>query len=121
MMPGFDLEGGNRMSGNVYVGIKGHVVALDRATGSELWRTRIKGGDFVNVAFLDGQLFATTRGEAFRLDETTGAVLWNNKLEGLGLGLVSIASAGGPSSGNALTAAEEERRKRAAAAAAAAS
>lgn len=98
------------------------MVALDRATGAELWRTKLKGADFVNVSFLDGQLYATTRGEAYCLDETTGHVRWNNRLRGLGWGLVTIASAGGPSSGNfAAAAGEKERRKKAAAAAAAAS
>jgi outer membrane protein assembly factor BamB len=107
------------MASHLYVGIRGSVVALDRSTGTELWRTKLKGTDFVNVAFLDGQLFAATRGEAFCLDETTGNVLWNNKLEGLGWGVVTFASASGPSTGNIVTAAEKERQKRAAAAAAA--
>ena len=95
-------------------------MALDRATGTELWRTKLKGTDFVNVAFLDGQLFATTRGEAYCLDETTGHVRWNNRLSGLGWGLVTLASPGDPHSGNAAAGAEHGRREKAAAAAAAA-
>jgi len=33
----------------VFVGIKGKVVALDRATGVQVWATHLKGIDLVNV------------------------------------------------------------------------
>ena len=33
----------------VFIGIKGSVVALDRATGQQVWATHLKGSDFVNV------------------------------------------------------------------------
>src|SRR5690242_7243495 len=75
----------------MYLGIRGTVVALDRRTGAEVWRTLLKGGDFVNVT-LDGDLlFATARGEIFCLDAMTGRIRWNNPLKGLGLGLITIA------------------------------
>lgn len=103
------------MSSRVFVGIRGCVVALDRATGAELWRTKLKGADFVNVSFLDGQLYATTRGEAFCLDDATGQVRWHNRLSGLGWGLVTIASAGEPPGAQTAVAAEKRRREHAAA------
>jgi hypothetical protein len=31
----------------IFVGIKGSVVALNRATGQQVWVARLKGGDFV--------------------------------------------------------------------------
>jgi hypothetical protein len=34
----------------IYIGIAGTVVALDRATRTEVWRSDLKGNDFVNVA-----------------------------------------------------------------------
>ena len=37
----------------VFIGIKGTVLALDRATGQEVWRSKLKGASFVNV-ILDG-------------------------------------------------------------------
>jgi outer membrane protein assembly factor BamB len=84
------------MAGNLlYLGIGGSVIALDRATGEEVWRTRLKGSDFVNVALVDGDLYAAARGELFCLDAGTGTVRWKNPLKGLGLGLVSIATSGG--------------------------
>src|SRR5689334_3262228 len=78
----------------VYLGLKGSVLALDRDTGQELWRTPLKGADFVNVVFdIAGDLIATTRGQAFRLDPATGQILWTNPLKGLGFGLITVATA----------------------------
>jgi outer membrane protein assembly factor BamB len=96
----------------LFVGIGGHAVALDRATGQEVWRTKLKGGDFVNVSVDGGAVIASARGQVFCLDAATGSVRWQNDLKGLGLGLVSIAGDG------AATIAEAERRRRAAVAAA---
>jgi outer membrane protein assembly factor BamB len=75
----------------VYIGIKGTVLALDRRTGVEQWRTPLKGAYFVNVA-LDGDvLLATSRGEIFGLDPLTGRIRWHNPLKGMGWGLITIA------------------------------
>ena len=76
----------------IYVGIKNSVIALDAATGAEIWRAKLKGSDFVTVLF-DGQsLVAANAGEIFALDPQNGAVLWHNNMKGLGLGIVSLAS-----------------------------
>jgi outer membrane protein assembly factor BamB len=76
----------------IFIGIKGSVVALDRASGAERWRTNLKGSSFVNVALESGGvIFAATRGEIFCLDPFTGQVYWNNPLKGMGYGLVTIA------------------------------
>jgi outer membrane protein assembly factor BamB len=92
----------------VLTGIKGHVIALDKTTGREMWRTKLKRADFVNL-LTDGNLvFAATSGEVYCLDGTTGSILWNNPMRGLGLGLVSLL-AGNGEGGNALVA-EESRR-----------
>ncbi|HEV3199168.1 MAG TPA: PQQ-binding-like beta-propeller repeat protein [Bryobacteraceae bacterium] len=77
----------------VFIGIKGTVVALDRATGQEVWRTTLKG-DFVNVVLQDGDLYATAVGELFCLDPASGAIRWHNGLKGMGRGLITIATAG---------------------------
>jgi outer membrane protein assembly factor BamB len=99
----------------LYLGVRGTVLALDRATGQEVWRTRLKGADFVNVALVDGDLYAAARGELFCLDCTTGELRWQNPLKGLGLGLVSIAAPGG----QAVLVQEKKRRDQSEAAAAA--
>jgi outer membrane protein assembly factor BamB len=81
----------------IYIGVHGSVLALDRATGTEIWRTKLKG-DFVNAVIDQGQLYATTQGEVYRLDPGNGQIIWNNSLKGLGLGLVTIATVSNPQS-----------------------
>ena len=90
------------------------MLALDRATGQEVWRTKLKG-DFVNVASLDGDLYAATAGELFCLDPATGQVRWHNPLKGMGHGLITIAS---PSGQQAVVIREKQQQDEAAAAAA---
>jgi outer membrane protein assembly factor BamB len=96
----------------LFIGINGTVLAIDRGTGQEVWRSELKGSDFVNVVIDDGQLYATTKGELSCLDPATGEIRWQNDLKGLGRGLVTIASAGG--SGIAVMS-EKRRRDQAAA------
>jgi outer membrane protein assembly factor BamB len=79
----------------IFVGVHGEVVALDRTTGQELWHTELAGGDFVNLVLDRDRIIATTKGKVFCLDPATGQLLWRNDLPGLGLGLVSIATASG--------------------------
>jgi outer membrane protein assembly factor BamB len=94
--------------GTVFIGIGGTVLALDRATGEEVWRTPLKGSDFVNVALDGGQLLASARGEVYCLDPATGEILWSNPLKGLGWGLVSFTS---PSITNSAACLSEEHRR----------
>ena len=91
----------------IYIGICGDVLALDRSTGQELWRSDLKGSDFVNVVFHDGDLFATAKGVLFCLDPATGQVRWKNNLRGLGHGLITIATPAGQQ-----TVLAREKRKR---------
>jgi methionine synthase I (cobalamin-dependent) len=98
----------------VYVGIKGHVLALDGATGTERWRTKLKASDFVHVVSDGYRLFAAVRGELFCLDGATGAVLWNNRLSGMGYGLASVLPGSAPAQGNTAPIAEQHRRQQAA-------
>ena len=75
----------------MYIGMKGTVLAIDRRTGQEQWRTHLKGSDFVNVAIGAEEVFATARGELFCLDPVTGRVRWHNPLTGMGWGMITIA------------------------------
>lgn len=84
-----------RQAGLVYAAIKHTVLALDRATGTELWRTklpkvRFRTSDFVGLALDGDTLFATSAGEVFCLDAASGIVRWQNSLSGLGTGVVSV-------------------------------
>jgi outer membrane protein assembly factor BamB len=76
----------------LYVGIRGTVLALDRATGQMVWDAKLKGGDFVYVTLEGDDLIATSRGEVFCLDPSNGNVKWHNPLKGYGFGFLSVAS-----------------------------
>jgi outer membrane protein assembly factor BamB len=103
----------------VFIGIRGSVVALNRATGEQVWATHLKGSDFVNVALEGGRVFATCYGEVFCLEPLTGDALWHNRLKGFGTGLATIATEDSLRSGLTPALAEKRRRDEGAAAAAA--
>ena len=65
----------------VFWGVHGSVVALDKTTGAQVWGTKLKGWDFVNLIWTENELYATTKGEIFCLDSGTGQVLWHNPLK----------------------------------------
>ena len=106
----------------VYVGIKAHVVALDRKSGAEVWRTALpakykSAASLVNVVRDADGLFATCAGEIFALDPRSGDLLWHDALKGLGSGLTTIATDMGGSTQSVVMG--ESQRQAAAAAAAA--
>lgn len=81
------------MEDTLYIGMKGSVVAVDRASGHTKWTTRLGGSRFV-VVVLDGDLVvAHTKGELFGIDAGTGRILWKNRLPGMGYGFATVASA----------------------------
>lgn len=88
----------------VYVGIGGHVVALDPNSGEIIWMAPLKGFQFVTVRADGDRIWAAISGEAFCLDAASGQRLWHNKLAGLGRGLVSLATARASSSPAAIQA-----------------
>jgi outer membrane protein assembly factor BamB len=102
----------------MFIGIRGSVVALDRATGQQVWATHLKGWDFVNVVLEKGAVLAACYGEIFCLDPLTGDALWHNPLKGFGRGLATMATEDNPGAGSAPVLAEKRRREAAAAAAA---
>ena len=79
----------------IFVGISGTVLALDKSRGTEVWRTKLSGSEFVNVVIESDNIYATTKGEMFCLDPKSGGLRWKNPLKGLGYGLVTIAGPGG--------------------------
>jgi len=101
-------------SSPIFIGIYGDVIALDRATGQQLWKVDLKGMDFVNILLDQDRVIAATKGEIFCLDAATGQLLWRNDLPGEGRGLVTIATASG-SSGAMPPMREKQRRDQAAA------
>jgi outer membrane protein assembly factor BamB len=104
-------------SRNIYVGLRGSVIALNPGKGEILWSTKLKGSEFVNVVLDGNNLFAATRGEMFCVDPRTGIVRWHNPLKGYGYDVATIAGEGIAQNFSALTE-ETQRRARAAAASA---
>lgn len=82
----------NLRTNTVYIGVGGHVVALDVTTGDERWRTRLKRSGLVTVCLQGDALYGAAGGELFRLDPDTGAVRWKNRLRGLGLNVVTFSN-----------------------------
>ena len=112
-------------AGIVYIGLKSSVVALDRRTGAEVWRTPLKSGVGRSTTFVtlhrDGDLlYAGVGGEVFALDPKTGTQLWHNPLKGFGFGIPSILGDSDSAVGDSLTAAAADSKRRSDAAAASA-
>ncbi len=105
----------------IYLGVKGSVIALNSATGQQLWATALKGGEFVNVVLDGNNLYATARGEMFCLDPQTGSIRWHNPLKGYGWGLISLAGEGVAQNVSALAAEKQRRDQQAASSSAAGS
>lgn len=82
------------MSKEVYIGVKGSVVAYDKYTGDELWRTHLKGSNFVSIFVDDDVIIAYAGGHLFGLNKSNGEKKWENKMQGLGYGLASISTMG---------------------------
>jgi outer membrane protein assembly factor BamB len=85
----------------LFIGCNGHVAAIDIATGSEIWRTKLKTGvvsatSYEDVCTLEheGRVYAGCNGHLFCLDGATGTILWHNGLEGMGHNDVTLAMAG---------------------------
>ena len=76
------------------IGIGGHAVGIDLATGAEVWRTKLKGGDFVTVHEAGSHVLTGAGGVLFCLEASTGQILWKNPLKGLGTGLITFMCGG---------------------------
>lgn len=93
----------------VFIGIKGSVVALNHATGKQVWATHLKGSGFVNAVVERDRVFAICCGEVFCIDALTGDALWHNPLKGFGIGLATIAT-DAPARDNLTAVLAEQRR-----------
>lgn len=76
----------------LYIGVKGHVVCLDKATGNIQWEQKLKTADLTNIIQDGNLIFAHAAGHLFCLDAATGHVKWKNELSGLGYGACIFAT-----------------------------
>jgi len=106
----------------VFVGLKGRVVALDRASGEIvwLWRAPKAGTGYVTLLLDKDRLIVSAGGYLYCLDPASGEQIWFNPLKGFGVGVASIASVHG-STPHFLVAQVAEEEAQAAAGAAGAS
>jgi len=74
----------------IYIGVGGHVVAIDTTTGEELWRTKLKRSSYVTILVRLDAVYGAASGELFCLDPATGTIRWQNRLPGLGVGVIAF-------------------------------
>lgn len=74
----------------LFVGINGHVIAINKGDGSEVWRTKLKSGSITVVSSDHSRIYAAASGHLFCLDKATGEQIWTNSLKGLGYGTCII-------------------------------
>ena len=84
---------------SLILGINGYVVAVDKATGDELWRTKLKSSSITVVSSDERQVYAAASGYLYCLNKQTGEKLWVNELKGLGFNtcIIDVGSAVGAS------------------------
>jgi len=75
----------------IFVGVTGHVLALSRDGGAELWRTKLSSGYPALVVVEWPDVYAACHGELHRLAPGTGDIMWKNKMKGLGYQPMTIA------------------------------
>lgn len=76
----------------LFLGISGCVVCLDKKTGQELWKTKLKRSEITNVYYESDFIYAYSGGHLFCLNASAGEIQWENQLNGLGYGSCIIAS-----------------------------
>ena len=85
----------------LFAGMHGHVAALDKETGTEVWRTSLpkSGYGVVSILHEEGRLLCGAGGHVFALDPESGEILWHNGMPNLGHDMIFLAtvssSAGG--------------------------
>jgi len=76
----------------LFLGISNHVVSLNKKTGEQIWKTKLKTSSITNVYYEDGSIFAYSGGHLFCLKASDGDILWENPLKGFGYSTCIIAS-----------------------------
>jgi outer membrane protein assembly factor BamB len=84
----------------IFAGTGRHVIALNSATGEEIWRTRLPSGtsNIVSLMLVGDFLYAGHSGRVYCLDPLTGAIRWENSLRRTGYSAVILGAAGSASS-----------------------
>ena len=78
-------------SDRLYIGIGGHVVALNAMSGEEIWRCKLKRSNFITLSVQPNAIYAGAAGQLFCIDPATGTIRWQNRLDGPGMGLIAFS------------------------------
>ncbi|WP_251359347.1 PQQ-binding-like beta-propeller repeat protein [Kangiella sp. TOML190] len=104
---------------HVYIGMAGHITCIDKSTGNEVWRTKIKKGSSLTNLIREGnQIIAYSGGHLFALNALTGEIQWENELKGLGYSYCIIAGSEQTTGASASAASAQQTASAAGAAAA---
>lgn len=76
----------------LFLGVGNHVVCIEKNTGKEIWRTKVKSSTIINIHYENDHVFAYAGGHLFCLKSANGKEVWCNTLKGLGYGTCIIAS-----------------------------
>ena len=76
----------------LFLGIKSHVVCINKKDGEQLWATKLKSSTITNVYYEDEKVFAYSGGHLFCLNSLDGLIVWENTLKGFGYSTCIIAS-----------------------------
>ena len=77
----------------LFIGIKGHIICLNKETGKSIWTRKLKlSSSVTNVHFEGNCLFASTKGYLYCLSPDDGSVKWTTPLNGFGNGPCIIAT-----------------------------
>lgn len=79
---------------NLYLGIRGSVLAVNKKTGDIVWNTKLRGHDYVMLVVEGDVIFAYSGGYLFCVDKQSGHIHWENGLKGMGFGMGTIAIQG---------------------------
>lgn len=98
----------------LFLGTHGHVKAVRKDDGSDVWVVSLPGTGYevVTLLYEDGTLFAGSNGKLFGLDPSDGSILWSNSLSGLGYDHMVLATVRGASGHPQHASAEDEERRR---------
>ena len=69
------------------------MVCLEKSTGREVWRRKLRRSTITNVVKDDSLIFAYAHGHVYGLDAKTGLGVWENGMSGLGYGYCIFAGA----------------------------
>lgn len=82
----------------IFTGFNGHVTALHRDTGAEVWSwSSPKGRQWVTLLLDRDLLVVSVNGYMYGLDAATGRQRWANSMPGRGWGVAALASLHGNS------------------------